>query len=51
MKLIENSRLYWEFIRELRYHPDNISGFVNTDPITKEDQVSYMQKHGDSYSI
>ena len=51
MKLIENSRLYWEFIRELRYHPDNISGFVNTDLITKEDQVSYMQNHGDSYSI
>ena len=51
MKLIENSRLYWEFIRELRYHPDNISGFVNTDLITKEHQVSYIQNHGDSYSI
>ena len=51
MKLIENAYIYWQFIRELRYHPDNLDGFVNTDPVTLEDQVKYMNQYGYNYYI
>tara|TARA_R100000742_G_C4279456_1_gene104077 strand:- start:3207 stop:4241 length:1035 start_codon:yes stop_codon:yes gene_type:complete len=51
MKLIQNDYIYWQFIRELRYHPDNLNGFVNVDPVTIEEQIEYMNQHSDKYYI
>jgi len=51
MKLVLNSEKYWEFIRELRFHPDNVSGFVTTEKVSLEDQKKYMSKYNDHYYI
>lgn len=51
MKLIPNNQEYWQFIRELRYHPKNISGFVTSGKVTYEDQIEYMKKYNDNYYI
>lgn len=51
LKLIKNNSEYWLFIKSLRYHSENISGFVNTEIPSDEEQSSYMSKHGDSYYI
>lgn len=51
MKLIPNSPGYWQFIRELRFHPENVHGFLDTNPVTPEQQDRYMARHGHSYFI
>lgn len=51
MKLLINSQNYWEFIRELRFHPENIRGFVTSEKVSSEDQIKYMQKYNDNYYI
>ena len=51
MKLIKNSQNYWQFIKELRYHPDNVHGFVTSDLVTSEEQIKYMNQYGDNYFI
>ena len=51
MKLIPNNQEYWQFIRELRYHPNNISGFITHDEVSPEQQIEYMKKYNNSYYI
>ncbi len=51
LKLINNSEEHYEFIRELRVHPDNISGFIEQVEITPEQQIEYMSKYRDNYYI
>ncbi len=51
MKLIDNSPEYWEFIHRLRFHPDNVDGFVDSKPVTEKQQQEYMSKYGDCYKI
>ena len=51
LKLIENNSEYWLFIKSLRYHPENISGFVNTEIPSDQKQSSYMSNYGDCYFI
>lgn len=51
LKLVTNNPKYYEFIRELRNHTDNISGFIIQTTITKEDQIKYMEKYGEFYYI
>ena len=48
MKLIKNSQNYWQFIKELRYHPDNVHGFVTSDLVTSEEQIKYMNQYGNN---
>ena len=51
LKLIENNSEYWLFIKSLRYHPENISGFVNTEIPSDQKQSSYMSNYGDCYFV
>lgn len=51
MKLIQNNKNYWEFIRNLRNDLNNLNGFVNKNYISLENQIIYMTKYNDSYYI
>ena len=51
MKLIDNSPEHWFFIKKLRYHPENISGFVMSLVPTNYEQTAYMSEHNDDYKI
>jgi len=51
LQFIPNNERYYEFIRELRSHPDLVSGFVQQGKITSEQQKEYMKKHGHEYYI
>lgn len=51
MKLKDNSPEYWEFIRQVRFHPDNVKGFVDREPVTREQQERYMKAHGHKYKV
>lgn len=51
MKLVKNSEKYYEFIKRLRLHDDNIKGFIEQVEITPEQQISYMEKYGNKFYI
>jgi len=51
MKLVKNKKEYWESIREVRTHPNNIGGFIEQGEITTEQQKEYMSKHNDHYYV
>lgn len=50
-ELVECEEKYFEFIRELRTHPDNISGFINQSIITESEQKKYMEKYKSNYFV
>lgn len=49
--LVPNEPKFYEFIRELRTHPQLRSGFLENVEITSEQQLAYMVKHGHHYHI
>lgn len=49
--LVKCDEKYFDFVRQLRTHPENISGFVNQSPISDTDQIKYMNENKDSYFI
>jgi RimJ/RimL family protein N-acetyltransferase len=49
--LVKNNEKFYDFIRELRFHPKNIHGFLEKTPVTKEQQFEYMKKFGKYYFI
>ena len=51
MELVNCTEEFWEFVRELRMDDSVISGFLETKPITKEQQKNYMKNHSDNYRI
>jgi GNAT superfamily N-acetyltransferase len=51
MVIVECTNEYWEFVRELRMDERVIDGFLETKPITKEQQESYMSKYFHNYRI
>ena len=51
LKLVENSLIYYEFIRQLRTHPENTKGFLEQVQITEDQQKSYMEKYEKNYWI
>jgi RimJ/RimL family protein N-acetyltransferase len=51
LKIIQNEPKFYEFIRILRTHPDNLSGFLEKQEITSEQQIKYMEKYGKDYFI
>lgn len=51
MELISITEEYYEFVREMRMHPENIAGFLEDAHITPEDQIKYMKKYGDNYFV
>lgn len=51
LRIVKNIPEYFEYIRYLRTHPMNLSGFIETVDITSEQQIEYMSKYGDCYEI
>ena len=51
MELVQNKPEYWEFIRNLRNHPDVKTGFVYQEHITEEQQQAYMSKYEKCFYI
>lgn len=49
--LVDNEPKYYEFIRQMRIHPDNISGFINQNIITEEQQIEYMKNNHQFFKI
>ena len=50
-KLVKNDKQYWEFIRELRNHPDVKTVFIEQEHIDKFDHALYMQRLGSSFYV
>jgi GNAT superfamily N-acetyltransferase len=51
MDLVSAKPEYYEFIREMRNHPENKSGFLQQEKITKDQQLEYMEKHSKDYFV
>ena len=51
MELVDCVEQYWEFVRKLRMDGRVIDGFLETTPITKEQQVGYMTNNYQHYRI
>tara|TARA_R110002020_G_scaffold379488_1_gene590709 strand:- start:16589 stop:16957 length:369 start_codon:yes stop_codon:yes gene_type:complete len=51
MDLVSITPEYYEFVRELRIHPETRGGFLKDASITPEQQNKYMEKHGYNYYI
>jgi ribosomal protein S18 acetylase RimI-like enzyme len=51
MKLVQNNPIYFDFIRSLRLHPENISGFLDQSVFSKESHLAYMKQSGHRYFI
>lgn len=50
-KLVKNNGIYWDFIRDLRNHPEVKKGFVSQEHISKKQHYVFMEKHGLKYYI
>tara|TARA_R100000234_G_C5001581_1_gene180553 strand:- start:2206 stop:2589 length:384 start_codon:yes stop_codon:yes gene_type:complete len=46
MELVQNKPKYWEFIRNLRNHPDVKRGFIQQEAIRKDCHEKYMLRYG-----
>lgn len=51
LKLVKNSEEFYLFIRDLRTHPLNVSGFLERVEISDSQQFEYMKKHKNEYWI
>ena len=51
MELVQCTQQYWEFVRLLRMDERVINGFVETIPITADQQTAYMIKNAQYYRI
>ena len=49
--IVKCEKKYWDFVRQLRMNPKVISGFIQTTPITEEDQNKYMIKNSNNFLI
>jgi len=51
MELVKCIEKYWEFIRVLRNDERVQEGFIKSDHITQEMQLSYMKKYSQFYRV
>ena len=51
MELVKCEEQYWEFVRKLRMDGRVIDGFLETTPITEEQQTKYMTNNSQYYRI
>lgn len=51
MELVKCRTEYWEFVRKLRMDGRVIDGFLETQPITEEQQTKYMMGNAHHYRI
>jgi len=50
-QFVKNDKKYWEFIRELRNHPDVKKGFIEQEHIDRFDHALYMQRFGSYFYV
>jgi GNAT superfamily N-acetyltransferase len=51
MELVNCTNQFWEFVRKLRMDERVIDGFLQTHPITEEQQAKYMSGNSQHYRI
>jgi len=51
LELISNEEPYWEFIRQIRNHPEIKDGFIKQDIISSADHKKYMQKYSSYFYL
>ena len=51
MELVAVKPEYYDFVREMRTHPENSPGFIEQVEITREQQEQYMQRYAKNYYI
>lgn len=51
MELVNCTTEFWEFVRKLRMDERVIGGFIETVPITTEQQITYMNSNSHHYRI
>ena len=51
MKLVQNKKEYWDFIRDLRNHKDVKTGFIQQQHISEEMHSEHMSLFGEHYYI
>jgi len=51
MVIVECTKEYWEFVRKLRMDDRVIDGFLQTHPITEEQQAKYMTGNSQYYRV
>ena len=51
MELIAITEKYYDFVREMRMHPENAAGFLEAANITEEQQKEYMNKFKNCYFV
>ena len=51
MELVMCTSDYWEFVRNLRMDERVIDGFIETIPITEQQQINYMLNNAQYYRI
>lgn len=51
MKMVDNGKEYWEFVRKLRNDPLARANSMNSAEITQEEHHEYMQQNGQQYYI
>ncbi len=51
MVIVACSSEYWQFVRKLRMDGRVIDGFLQTNPITEEQQIKYMTDNSQHYRI
>jgi RimJ/RimL family protein N-acetyltransferase len=51
LEFVNNESKYYDFIRLMRLHPDNIKGFINQNSISEKEQINYMRKYGQFFNI
>lgn len=51
MKLVKNKSIYWDFVRDLRNHPEVKKGFIKQEHISKKEHYAFMAKHEYRYFI
>jgi GNAT superfamily N-acetyltransferase len=50
-KFVQNNGIYWNFIRELRNHPQIKLGFTQQKHISEKEHYRFMEKYGLHYFI
>lgn len=51
MELVECTKEYWQFVREIRTNEENTKSFYTQPVITEEQQIKYMTENSYRYKI
>jgi ribosomal protein S18 acetylase RimI-like enzyme len=51
LQLLNNAEKFWEFIRQLRNHPDVKEGFIQQGEISRDEHWEYMNKHSSCFYV